>query len=308
MTTTLPYFDAEAVRRGTPMPDLVAALRAGFAGDAVAPARHAHVLGGEASLLLMPAWVPGGDLGLKVTVVDRAASPAVRASYLLMDQATAVPVAVLDGTVLTARRTAAASALAADYLARPDAETLLVLGSGALAPVMVEAHAAVRPIKRILVWARDPAKGAALADTLVVQGLDARSVAEIEPALRLADIVSAATLARTPLIRGAALKPGAHVDLVGAFQPDMGEADGETFARCRVFVDTFGGALTEAGDLLKAIAAGHLTTSDIQGDLKTLCRGDVPGRRDADELTLFKSVGTALEDLAAARLVVSRHA
>lgn len=305
MTATLPYFDADAVRNGSPMTALIEALRTAFAGDTVAPARHSHTLGGNTSLLLMPAWRNAGDLGLKITVVDRDARPSVQASYILLDQTTAAPAAVLDGAALTVRRTAAASALATDYLARQDASTLLILGTGALVPALAEAHSAVRPIRRILIWGRNAAKAAMTVEHLIAQGHTAQVATDIDVALPQADIVSSATLATTPLIRGSLLRHGTHIDLVGAFRPEMCEADPDAFARSRVFVDTFGGALEEAGDLIQAIAAGAIRAGDIQADLATLCRGRHQGRKHHDDLTLFKSVGTALEDLAAARLVLT---
>lgn len=296
--------DAAAVRRLTPMPALIEALRAAFRGDGIAPPRHAHEVSPSASLLLMPAWTPGGSIGVKITTVHRDDSPSVKATYLLLEEATGRPRAILDGSMLTPRRTAAASALAASYLARPDARTLLMVGTGTLAPHLIEAHASVRPIDRVLVWGRDPAKAAAIAMQAGAGGLRAEPVADLAAAIGQADIVSVATLATTPLVLGDQVAPGTHIDLVGAFRPEMCEADPATFARARVFVDTREGALDEAGDLLQAIAAGAFTADAIEADLRNLARGAHPGRgADAGAITLFKSVGASLEDLAAAELV-----
>ncbi|HET6468451.1 MAG TPA: ornithine cyclodeaminase, partial [Geminicoccaceae bacterium] len=198
------------------------------------------------------------------------------------------------------------SALAARFLAREDAGRLLVIGAGALAPQLARAHAAVRPIRRVLVWNRTPARAGAVAAELAAEGLVAEAAPDLEAAVRQADIVTCCTMSREPLVRGAWLQPGAHVDLVGAFTPDMRESDDAVMRRARVFVDTFDGALAEAGDVVLAMASGALERSAIRADLFGLCRGERPGRTAPDEITVFKSVGCALEDLVAARLVVER--
>ena len=220
---------------------------------------------------------------------------------------TGAPIATLDGSALTVRRTAAASALAADYLARNDAAILLVAGTGQLAPALVQAHATMRPIREVRIWGRTPDKAAALARALNDEGFAATAVTELETGVRSADIVSCATLATSPLIKGDWLKPGAHLDLVGGFTPDMREADDEAMRRGRIFVDTRDGALAEAGDLIDPIAAGVITEADVVGEMSELCRGTVAGRGAADEITVFKSVGAAIEDLAAAELALKRR-
>jgi ornithine cyclodeaminase len=296
MQRSIPYLDAEAVERSTPMPALIAALRSAFAeGRHVAPARLAVDMSESSTLLVMPAWRGTDSLGVKMVEIDREASPAVRATYVLIDRATGAPRALFDG-----------AALAATCLARPNAKRLLLLGTGALNAPLIEAYAGTFPIEAIQIWGRDPAKAEAAAGAARALGYPAVATPQIAPALARADIVSAATLSTAPLIAGDKLAPGTHVDLIGAFRPDMSEADGRTFARSRVFVDTMHGALEEAGDLLQAIAGGYLAASDIQGDLAALCAGAHPGR-DGDEtaITLFKSVGTAIEDLAAAELALA---
>jgi len=306
--------DADTVHRLLDFPSLIEALRTMFRDGCEVPLRHHHGIpadaegGGAGTLLLMPAWQAGGALGVKIVTVfpgNAARSlPAVHGSYVLLDAATGVPAAVLDGTALTLRRTAAASALAASYLARPDSTVHLIVGTGALAPHLIAAHAGVRPIRRSLVWGRDPKKAAALAARLAADGIAAVPVADLAAAAGTADIVTCATLAREPLIRGAWLKPGAHLDLVGGYTPEMREADDDAVSRARVYVDTEA-ALQEAGDVVQPLRSGVLTRERIAGDLFALCRGEQTGR-DTTENTLFKSVGTALEDLAAARLAVSR--
>jgi ornithine cyclodeaminase/alanine dehydrogenase-like protein (mu-crystallin family) len=300
------WIDEATVRRLTPMPQLIAALRAIFSGNAIAPPRHVHEISDDTSLLLMPAWRPEGRIGVKIATVNRETSPAVKASYLLIDGDSGIPEAMLDGAMLTSRRTAAASALAADYLAQPDARTLLIVGTGKLAPHLIEAHAAVRPIQRVIVWGRSSKKAAEIALLAHDMGFSAEvAFALSSSVLAQADIISVATLSTTALVYGATLSPGTHVDLVGAFRPDMCEADPTTFARARVFVDTHEGVLEEAGDLLQAIAVGALSADCIEGDLASLCGGRHDGRNgDSAAITLFKSVGSSLEDLACAELVV----
>jgi ornithine cyclodeaminase len=213
---------------------------------------------------------------------------------------------MMDGTELTRRRTAAASALAADYLARKDASTMLMVGTGALGAHFVRAHAAMRPIRAVLLYNRSPEKAQGLKAALGRDGFDVSVVSDLEKAMGQADIISCATTSTAPILRGAWLKPGTHVDLAGAFKPEMRETDGDVIARARVYVDTREGAEAEAGDLLQAEHEGKFRMENIQGDLFSLCRGETAGRRSRDEITLFKSCGTALEDLATAILVYSR--
>ena len=307
--------DAASVEAALDYPRLIEALRAAFRDGATVPVRSHHRVateGAPGTLLLMPAWTKGGPIGVKIATVfpDNGARglPAVQAVYLLMDGTTGTPMALLDGPTLTARRTAAASALAADYLARRDAERLLIVGTGAVARQLIPAHAAARPIRRVMVWGRNPAKAEALAAEARGRGLVAEGVSDLAAAAAQADIVSCATLAREPLIAGEWLAPGTHLDLVGGFTPQMREADDAAVRRAGLFVDTREGALSEAGDLVDPIRRGIIRTEDIRADLHDLCSGRHPGRRSEEEITLFKSVGTALEDLAAARLAVGQGA
>ena len=290
---------------------LVDRLREAFREGAESPLRHHHAVGtpgADATLLLMPAWQPGRALGVKVVTVFPANAArglsAVQGTYLLLDAETGAPRALLDGAALTRRRTAAASALAATYLARADSARLLMVGTGALAPHLVGAHAAVRPIREVRVWGRNAEKAAALAARLDRPGLRVTAADDLETAVRGADVLSCATLSAEPLVHGDWLRPGTHVDLVGGFTPAMREADDETVRRSRVFVDT-PAAFEEAGDVVQPIARGLLRKEDVT-DLFDLVRGRRPGRQGDNEITLFKSVGTALEDLAAARLAFER--
>jgi ornithine cyclodeaminase len=295
-------------------PALIDALARAFVGGFVAPKRHHHAIeradAATATHLLMPAWTTqdtpdGAWLGAKIVNIfpdnGRRGLPAVLGLYVLQSGETGAPLAAMDGARLTHWRTAAASALAARFLARSDARRLLMVGSGALAPFLVRAHAAVRPIDEVAVWNHRRAGAERLAASLEGQGWRIRIADDLESAAREADVISCATLSAAPLIAGAWLTPGQHLDLVGAFNLDMREADDEALRRARVFVDT-DAALVEGGDVALALRGGAIDRAHVLGDLGALCRG-APGRSGAQEITLFKSVGASLEDLAAAMLV-----
>lgn len=307
------FIAADEVDAALDFPALIAALKDAFRADFNVPLRHHHAIereGEMATLLLMPAWTSGGPasfLGTKIVTVfpgniSRGA-PSVSGIYLLLSGETGTPLMAFDGRALTLWRTAAASALAATYLAREDASHLLLVGAGALAPYLVRAHAGVRPIRKVSIWNRTLARAEALAVTLRAEKFDVSVAQELEGAASKADIVSCATLSNEPLVRGAWLKAGAHLDLVGGFKPTMRETDDEAIKRAQVYVDTRAGALHEAGDIADPILRGILREEDIRGDLFELCRGSATGRALSDEITLFKSVGSAIEDLAAAMLL-----
>jgi len=309
--TSIPMIPAAEVHAALAWRPLVDALRAAFVAGATAPVRSSHAVTPEGDrLLLMPAW-DGAGLGVKiVTVFPRNLArgiASVGALYVLMDGTTGHPLALIDGEALTLRRTAASSALASTYLSREDARTLVVVGTGALAPFMAEAHCAVRDISRILVWGRHPDRAERTAAALAARGLPAHAVAALDRALAEADIVTCATTAREPVVRGAWVRSGTHVDLVGAFTREMRESDDDLVARAQVFVDTYAGALKEAGDLVQAIDDGAITREHVRAELAELAAGTHKGRTERDAVTLFKSVGTALEDLCAARLVSARR-
>lgn len=304
---------AAEIDRVVRFPALIDALADAFRGDFVVPVRHHHEIerrGGPATLLLMPAWTgaasAAGFLGVKIVSVfpDNGACglPSVLGTYLLMDGATGEPRAALDGTRLTVWRTAAASALAARFLAREDCRRMVMVGAGALAPFLIRAHLSQRPINEVALWNHRPEKAEALAAELRGQGLPVTAARNLEAAVRQADLISCATLSTEPLVSGAWLKPGTHLDLVGAYNLRMREADDEALRRSEVYVDT-SAALTEGGDVALALRGGAIAESHVRGDLSGLCRGTVRDHRGADAITLFKSVGTAIEDLAAAMLV-----
>ena len=301
--------DADAVKRLTEFAPLVEAIRSMFRKDCVMPARHHHTVEvpGEpdATSLLMPAWTVGEYLGVKLVNVfpgnQARGLPAVSGVYVLFDGTTGEALAMIDGGELTARRTAAASALAGDYLARKDASRLLIVATGRLAANQVGAWRAVRPIGRVAVWGRDRGRAARVVEQLD-SGIEASVATDLQAAVAGADIISCATLASEPLIRGDWLLPGQHLDLIGGFTPAMREADDEAVRRATVFCDTRAGATVEAGDLTQPLESGVLKPEGIAADLYDLCRGDHAGRSSDDEITLFKSTGAALEDLAAALL------
>lgn len=307
--------DADATRRALDFPGLMDAIAEQFRKGAELPLRHHHNMAKkdeeDGTLLLMPAWEPDGFLGVKLVTVmpgnlDRGL-PSVMVSYTLSSAVTGEPLAMIDGPVITARRTAAASGLAARYLAREDASSLLMIGTGVMAPNLIRAHASARPIRHIVIWGRKPENARKLEDELKGDGFSSVTVTEdMEQAARSADIISCATLSTEPLLRGDWLQPGQHVDLVGAFKADMRETDDECMRRARVYVDTRDGALIEGGDVVQAIESGAISEADIQADLFQLCRGEVPGREKNSDITLFKSAGTAIEDLAAAKLAFER--
>ncbi len=306
---------AAEVDRALTFSGLVETLRTAFHDGAVQPVRHHHTVerpdGAASTLLLMPAWTDlnaagtsrDGHIGVKIVTVspdnNAIAKPAVMGLYLLLDGKTGEPQALIDGQRLTQWRTACASALAASYLARGDASRLLVVGAGALSPFLAKAHSAVRPITSIRIWNRTLANAEKVAADLRAEGLPAEAATDLEAELAEADIVSSATISNEPLVSGARVKPGAHIDLVGGFTPTMREADDAAITRARVYVDTRAGATKEAGDIVQPLASGALSHEAIIADLHELARGQKRGRESAEEVTLFKSVGAALEDLAA---------
>lgn len=308
----LPFFDADTIHRQLRFPLLIEALAHSFTQTIESPARHVHSINpaSHTSLLLMPAWQSGGQAGVKLVTVapENRQLPSVHAVYILFDSVSGAPLALFDGEALTLRRTAAASALASRFLARPDSRQLLMVGNGTLAPHLAVAHSLVRPIRQILVWGRQPDKSQDCIEKIRAhpefdQTIDVQICQQLEQACASADIISAATTSRQPLIPGLAVKAGCHIDLVGGFKPDMREADDELMRRAQVFVDTYTGALSEAGDLLQPLANGSLSRQQIVAELADLCSQRHAGRQDAQQITLFKSVGTALEDLSAAHLV-----
>jgi ornithine cyclodeaminase len=302
--------DFDAVHRLATVGSLVEPLRRAFLSPAVSPARTHHEL--EAAdrprtLLLMPSWQPDGAIGVKIVTVfpGNAARgvASVNATYLLLSGQTGQPRAWIDGRALTVFRTAAVSALAADLLAPATPAVLLMVGTGALSRYLIEGHRAVRTYPTILVWGRDPQKAAAVARDLEARGWPVRPAADLETAVRSADVISCATLAEQPLIRGVWLKSACHVDLVGGFRPNMREADDDCLRGAFIAVDTLD-ALKESGDLTSPLAAGVIVKEQVSSLSDLVARTEKSARASR---TVFKSVGVAHADLAAAEQIYDRH-
>jgi ornithine cyclodeaminase/alanine dehydrogenase-like protein (mu-crystallin family) len=310
---------ADQIQSSLTFPSLIEELRCAFKSSVITPLRAHHALeqknAADATLLIMPAWdnfstTTGPEntfIGLKTVTIfpdnGQKNLPTVMGLYVLLAGDSGRPLAVLDGQALTLWRTACASGLAASYLAREGSTHLLMVGAGALAPFLIRAHAAIRPINSVKIWNRNFGKAESLAHSLSHETFQVEAVKDLEPAAREADIISCATISDTPLVLGKWLKPGSHLDLVGAFRPDLRESDDEAVIAARVFVDTRAGALSEAGDLVQPIQKGLISAQHVVADLRELTCGKNSGRQTHEEKTLFKSVGTALEDLAAAKLV-----
>ena len=314
------FFSAAQMAAAMDYRGLVDALRDAFRGHYITPVRHHHTISlpdqSDATLLLMPSWQDtkqdgashGAYAGVKMVTVypdneQRLQKPSILGAYMLMDAESGEVKAIMDGPTITVWRTACASALAADFLAKPFAKSMTMIGTGALSGHLIRAHASVRPIETVMIWGRNPEKARAVADSLSDLELAISLVEDRKQAVEAADIVSCATMSPTPMVEGAWLKPGAHLDLVGAYRPDMRESDDECIRRSRVYVDTLAGATKEGGDITQPMAAGILDLDEIRGDLFGLCQNKCSARWGDDEITLFKSVGTAIEDLAAAKYV-----
>jgi ornithine cyclodeaminase len=297
--------DAATADRLLDFPSLIEALRDGHRGPITDSGRL--LLNADAdAFLAMAAWQRGSGFGVKLATVfpGNAArgKPNIASVYVLFSDADGSVQAVIDATPLTVRKTAADSALGADYLARADARTLLVIGAGAQARWQIEAFRTVRPsLARVLIWNRSAERAVALAQTI-----DVEPVADLPSAVAQADIVTCVTASEAPVLYGAWLRPGTHVDLVGGYTPAMREADDEAVRRARVFVDTRWFTLHDAGDICQPLQNGTIAEADVLGDLFQLVRGAVPGRTNGSEITLFKNAGGGHLDLMAARLIATR--
>jgi len=284
--------------------ELVKELNIAFSTNTtIVPDRHHHnfpnpLVKQESTLLIMPAWRPSEDAGVKVVTVNPKNGifdlPSIQGSYLYLDAVKGLLKAIIEAKSLTAKRTAATSALA-------DASSLLMIGTGALSVNLIQAHAAVRPIKQVYVWGRDLSKAKLISEKLNGQKIEVKAIPTIASVISKVDIVSCATLSETPLVLGKYLRKGQHIDLVGAYQPHMREADNETIKKALIFVDSYAGGLKESGDIAIPLKEGIIEKTDIKADLFELCSKHKTGRANNDEITVFKSVGHALEDLTAAK-------
>lgn len=290
---------------------LVEALKQVFQSAFTMPVRHHHfyqnAAGIENTLILMPSWTDT-YIGIKQVVVAPGNHdknlPAIHALYTLLNAVTGEFLVQMDAAGLTSRRTACTSALAASYLAREDSKTLLIVGGGKVAQHLVQAHSVVRQYDQILIWTRNASKGADLVSNLQQAGFsNVANVNNLEEAVRRADVVSCATLSHDPLIKGEWIRAGTHLDLIGSHTPKTREVDDTAILKSSIFVDSRAGALHETGELAIPIESGILDPNSIKGDIKELCCGEITGRSSLKEITLFKSAGLAIEDLAAALLV-----
>ncbi len=304
-------FTKEQIEEILPYDQLIPALRKGFQEPYTVPLRHHHHYENKpavaSTLLLMPAWKSGAYLGVKVVTVSPENGvinlPSVQGLYLLFDAVTGAPLAQMEAKTLTTIRTAAASALASQFLSRKDSSSLLMIGTGNMAPALIEAHAAVRPITDVYVWGKNFEKAKKLVADIALANLNIQPIKSIDAIIKKVDIISCATLSNDPLVKGEWLQSGQHLDLVGSFTPTMREADDVAVKNASVYVDVLEGATKESGDIVIPLQNGTIQLTDIQGDLFDLCANRVTGRKTEEEITLFKSVGHALEDLVAATLV-----
>ena len=320
--SALRFYAADEVHAALGLPALADAIAQALRDGISAPLRHAHQISPTDSLLLMPAWSTHsshnrGAIGVKLvtvfpgnatkldTIDGEHAASTVNAIYVLFNRDSGTPRAVIDGEALTLRRTAAASLLAARYLGPADVRTVLIVGTGRLARFMAHAHCTGRTVERLLIWGRSAERAQTMAAALRAESLPAEAVDDLQGAVSDAGIISCATTATAPIVHGAWLAPGTHLDLVGGFKRNMREVDDAAVRSARLYVDTYAGALAESGDIVEPMELGVITREDIVGELADLVAGRVEGRRSADEITLFKSVGTAIEDLAAAQLLLS---
>ncbi len=311
------YIDKTFINQNSDYPELIAELETGFSNNnlLIPPRIHQnypHRSGGEdATLLMMPAWNKMGNSGVKIVTVNPQNHsknlPSIQGTYVFFDSETGVLKAILDAKALTAKRTAATSALASSYLSKIDSSSMLMIGNGALAPELIRAHMAVRPIKDIFLWGRNQRKSAAIKDLLAEEGIHIQTIVKIDNYIGSVDIISSATLSPTPLIFGNMLNVGQHVDLVGSYKPTMRESDDELMRRSKIYVDALESGLRESGDIFLPLQDGVISKSDILGDLFGLCTKKVSGRRDNTDITTFKSVGHALEDLIAAEYFYSKY-
>ncbi len=298
------------IENNTVFPELIQELKHGFSENKmIIPMRHHHdfpnpEVSADSTLLLMPAWNPNNDAGVKIVTVSpenrQFNLPSIQGTYIYFDAVKGTVKAILEAKSLTVKRTASASALASLYLSRKDSRSMLMIGTGALSINLIKAHASIRPIKNVFIWGRHIEKAQAIALALKNEEFSIKAIKTIKEKISEVDIISCATLSKTPLVIGKYLNPGQHVDLVGAYKKDMREADDDTLTKASVFVDTFQGGLKESGDIVIPIKKGILKTESIKADLFQLCSGKQKGRTFENEITVFKSVGHALEDLVAA--------
>jgi len=299
---------ADQVHAAIRLPGFIDTLQAAFAGAHTMPPRQVLPLdpdsGGHEAFAMLPSW-NDEVIALKAFTYFPDNQPPHQTLYsqvMLFDRKRGQPLALVDGVSVTCWRTAGVSALASRFLSRADSETLLLLGTGKLAPFLILAHASVRSLKKVLIWGRSPSKAATLADSMKTKlpELEFVPVTGLPDACGQADIVVCATGSPEILVKGAWIAPGTHTDFLGNHHATKRECDTEMLTRSRVFVDTRANCLREAGEILIPISEGAFSADEVAGELSELCRGTVASRKDRQEITLFKSVGCALGDLSGA--------
>lgn len=311
------FIDDNFINSNTNFNELISAINNAFSdSDVEVPMRHHHDFPNpkenkDSTLLLMPAWNPGKNAGVKIVTVSpnngKYNLPSIQGTYIYLDAHKGSVKAILEAKELTVKRTASASALASSFLSNLKSSSLLMIGTGALSSNLILAHASVRPIKKVFIWGRDFAKAQSICHKLANENFEITAVKTIEEKISEVDIISCATLSKEPLVLGKYLKNGQHIDLVGAYKKDMRESDDEAIEKSSIFVDTYQGGLKESGDIVIPLQNGIISNEDIKADLFELCSDTKQGRQDENEITLFKSVGHALEDLAAASYYYKKY-
>ncbi|MCE9518100.1 MAG: ornithine cyclodeaminase family protein [Verrucomicrobia bacterium] len=299
---------ADQVHAALHYPDFIDSLHESFAGSYTMPPRQVMLLdeasGSHDAFAMLPSW-NDQVIALKAFTYfpgNQAPNRTLYSQILLFDRNCGAPLALVDGVSVTCWRTAGVSALASRFLSRPDSETLLLLGTGKLAPFLIRAHSSVRPLKQVIVWGRSKDKSAALIETMAreIPTLKFEVATDLPAACGLADIVVCATGSTEILVRGEWIKPGTHTDFLGNHHATKRECDTAMVTMSRVFVDTRVNCFKEAGEILLPVSEGVYSTDQVAGELSDLCRGRVPARQNNEEITLFKSVGCALGDLCGA--------
>ena len=300
----IPFIQASFINDYNYFPELINRLKMAFAAKEInVPQRHHHEIDGYPSgtMLLMPAWASDHSMGVKLVNVfpENKDLPSINGLYIHFNRSTGEPRCIIDAKSLTNKRTAAASALASSLLSRVESRKLLLIGTGALAPDLIKAHLSVRPIKEVFIWGRNPEKASLVAEKMSASGISFKPIDDLDEYIPKMDIISAATMAKDPIIKGRLVSPGTHIDLVGSYKPDMREADDDLIIKADICVDTIEGATRESGDIVIPLNQGLLSIDEIKGELSTICSKGESIRKSDTEITLFKSVGYALEDLVA---------
>lgn len=301
---------ADQVHAALSYPALIDALAEAYAGDFKMPPRQVFLLDDDDAnhdaFAVLPSW--GEEfIGVKAFTYFPTAQPPYKSLYsqiLLFDRQHGEPLALVDGTTVTFWRTAGISGLATRLLSREDSESMLLLGTGNLAPYLIRANASVRPLKRVMVWGRNPERAEAICQAAREEhpGIEFRVASDRRTACGEADIIVAATGSHEPLVLGEWVQPGTHTDFIGNHHATKRECDTALVTKARVYVDSHVNAMKEAGEILVPISEGAFAKEEIVSDLVGMCKGGAPLRQGADEITLFKSIGMALSDLVGAGL------